>query len=65
MRTRFLKNLRALFAAFIIMLAGAPLCFSQEMKAPNVSGQFYSANPKDLSVQIDHFLFSPHVDPPA
>ncbi len=39
------------------------MCFPQDIKTPNVSGQFYSSNPEVLSVSIDNFILSADVKP--
>lgn len=48
--------LRQLTFAIISLLMTASFSFAQNIKTPNVSGQFYEADPKKLSASVEHYL---------
>ncbi|HQO58496.1 MAG TPA: AmmeMemoRadiSam system protein B, partial [Candidatus Omnitrophota bacterium] len=41
----------------------APGAYGDNIKQPNVSGQFYSANPSRLAAHIDHFFSQADISP--
>jgi len=53
-----------------LVIGGSPMALGdQRIKSPNVSGQFYTANPQRLSAEIDEFMqkaavrpFDKHID---
>jgi len=56
-------GLRLLTLSLIIFTAMSSLAFSDpKIKQPNVSGQFYDANPKRLSANIDRYFNEAAVD---
>jgi AmmeMemoRadiSam system protein B/AmmeMemoRadiSam system protein A len=60
-RKVFTKNLKFCVLSFsftLLALRFTPLCFSEDIKQPNVAGSFYPDNPKELSSMIDDFLNS-------
>lgn len=46
-----------------LLLTMAPLTYGNNIKSPNVSGQFYSADPKKLTLEIEKFFSKATVSP--
>lgn len=57
------KILRIFSGALVCLILLSCVCFGQGLKHPNVSGQFYSANPSELSITLDHFFLAADVAP--
>lgn len=47
---------KLILVAFCVFCLIPSICFSQNIKKPNVAGQFYSSDKSQLSRQIDQFL---------
>ena len=55
--------MRAVFTLFWVLFLMTPGAYGNNIKEPNVSGQFYSANPGRLAAHIDQFFADAEVSP--